>query len=106
MNILGEDEANEMDAPFDPAESDISFIRSCDRGSVHVAVPLQPGDDQLGETGVSFGIFTSWFHSRTLCGRILTGANSIDAFPDDKICMRCHHAMGEHSDRLFEHPFA
>ena len=106
MNILGEDEANEMDAPFNPAESELSFIRSGARGSVHVAVPLQPGDDQVGMTWLSLGVFTSWFHSRTLRGRILTGAHSIDAFPDDKICMRCHHAMSEHSDRLFEHPFA
>ena len=98
---LHEDEESTV---FDPKESDIEFIRGSSGGSVHVLVPLRSGDDQLGETGISLGVLTSWFHTRTLCGRILIGARSVEAFADENMCMRCRHAMGECSYRLFEHP--
>lgn len=101
-------EYEDGEEPFDPETSDISFSRRKSGGKVHVIVPLLVGDDQVGETGLSLGFFTSVMRIRTLCGRLLSWSDyyGVSAFPDEKLCMACHAVMGEHSDRLFEHPTA
>lgn len=102
VNEMAVDGTDEEGLAFDPETSDISFGRY-KSGTVHVMVPLREGD------GVVYGpmaFLSAWFRIRTLCGRILSfeETHAIGAFPDSLICMRCHAKMGEHSDRLFEHP--
>ena len=95
---------NDTSELFNPAESEIEFVRNSHTNRVHVSVPLQEGDGLLAE-GISYSIFTTWFRVRTLCGQVLSTASMIrtDTFADDLTCMNCHKAMGDHSDRLFEH---
>lgn len=90
---------------FEPAESPLEFVRNRCTRTVHVLVPLQDGDGKMFDGAVDYGDLTSWFRTRLLCGRVVPANDffAVERFDDGTLCMRCHAAMGEHSDRLFWH---
>ena len=75
-------------------EDEPTFFRTEGGRKVHVAARVRA-------TSVPFHHY--WVAA---CGaEILHAANgSIDSFPDDHLCARCHKAAGRWSDELFDHP--
>lgn len=89
---------------FDPATSPIQF-RADRSGTVHVQVPLQPGDELLA--GKYDLADTGLFRIRTLCRQLISRADivAVAEFEDSRLCFGCHSAIGEqHEQRLFTHP--
>lgn len=96
------DAETDPEGPFDPAESEVEFLRSPTR-KVHVQVPLHESDLFIGDIAVTpfTALMLGW--NKTLCG-IRTGREWFGTlyFPDEALCRKCVKLMGEHSDRLFD----
>jgi hypothetical protein len=94
-------------------EIKLTFVQHRTSGKVHVEIPPDPDVEPItgppSETG-----WVGWVIEdvRSLCGyvaRILIGNDRggdkiVEQFDDLQLCWRCHDALGEHSDRAFEHP--
>ena len=91
--------------PFDAARSPLDFIakRTPNRDTtVHIRVPLEPSNLFIGGKENKEGAYL--LYTRTLCGRrvLQREYDLTGTFNDERICMRCHKAMGEHAIRIFE----
>ncbi len=101
--------------PAEDANGQLEFVAGQSDRTVHV-VATEAAHDPVNETvGFAEGL-TAWARvmGRTvaLCGLVIwrdlagngNGGTYILEFADDRLCRRCHKALGEESARAFEHP--
>ncbi len=102
-----------MTAQRAAADEPLEFVTAGDGRVVHVvaADPAAPADVEA----VGFAAqLAKWMpllgRTGTLCGAVIHrdlgtgGGTYISAFTDDRLCRRCHRALGNDGDRAFEHP--
>lgn len=92
---------------------ELCFLRHLESGRVHVVAPSDP-DEEGVEVSFAEGLAALAVEPiRTLCGyqgrpAARGGASEIDefvdCFDDERLCRRCHRALGMFAPRAFEHP--
>lgn len=97
------------------SDVELTFVQHRVSGTVHVIVPedptaelveARPEDDEVHWLGWLTGARRAvcGYVARIHLGGVEQGDKLIRGFPDDRLCWRCHRALGEHSDRAFMHP--